>query len=217
MNTGKWIVHLVSVIVVYLFCVASAQAEIIDVKKHGQWKSCIFSMSGEQTVVMSCSGYHESSLHIQMFPRSEKNPIRKRELFMFVKSVSEDKLHDIRRAFPMTLKGQMRADMGKIYDTVFTFSLYDDNIFVSFPDSLTDALIREGQKGNTMRFKVDSGNKHFFFKYSLIGFSAAYSRCLELLDRLERKTLKDPDKKYFEPEPYGGRSKRPRSDAEYFF
>ena len=107
----------------------------------------------------------------------------------------------------------MRVDKRKIYNVSSLIHSKNGLLVQDINGDLHPEFFTDAMKGNTLRIKMDF-DKPVILRFSLQGFTAAFYRCMDLLDALESSS--NPDEQYF----YNDNGKDSRNiydqDLEFF-
>lgn len=187
----KKVLAAVCVMVMLLCSLSQAQAEILEPQSHRDWKSFIvttqnvtlarmFTSDGQTLMVMDVGPGGRYSLHL-----IESVPEKERDSLILLDGLS--------------LYGKMRVDRSTMYDVRFVLHSQGDALSAELVGDFHERLIAEARKGSRLRLKMD-GEEPSYLTFSLMGFSEALNRCMELARIIEG--MDPPDSDYFdEPSP----------------
>ncbi len=167
-------------------CNTILASTIKEPKKHNNWTSYIVE-NYEMTLVRICTiGTEKTSLCIDFAPNGE----------MFFEIFAPAPLSNV-ESTEIQLSGAMRIDKRPVEACSFMYraSVGTNYLTLAIRDISIKKFADQAVVGNTVRFKIDSleaGAKDFYFRYSLLGFSAAFNRALDLARLLWKRPSPSP-------------------------
>lgn len=192
--------------VVMLFCALSqAEAEILEPQSHRDWKSFIVTTQNVTLARMFTSD-GQTLMVIDVAPGG-------RYAINLIESVPESERDSLVLLDGLSLYGKMRVDRSTMYDVRFILHSQGDALSAELVGDFHERLIAEARKGSRIRLKMD-GAEPAYMTFSLMGFSEAMNRCMELARIIE--DMDPPDSDYFnEPSPDSWFDE-PQDDGAYF-
>jgi hypothetical protein len=171
----------------------SASADIIEKQKHRDWESFILTFNGGSCARMTTT-VGNTMLAVDIHPKSAQFPYGMYQVKMM------EILHGQQKAgwemmVPITLHGKMRVDARTIYEVRFDFSLEGDILFANLGGEFNTTLVDEAMRGLRLHLRINSpkaGGNPAIATFSLMGFTAAYNRCMNLMPLLERMSAPAP-------------------------
>lgn len=179
--------------ITFLCLVSTASAEIIEKQRHKDWDSFILTFNGGSCARMTTT-VGNTMLAVDIHPRSAQFPYGMYQVKMM------EILHGQQKAgwemmVPITLHGKMRVDSRTIYEVRFDFSLEGDILFANLGGEFNTTLVDEAMRGLRLHLRINSpkaGGNPAIATFSLMGFTAAYNRCMNLMPLLERMSAPAP-------------------------
>ena len=114
---------------------------------------------------------------------------------------------------PTILYGESRIDEKRTQKIQYSMTTENDFMFIVIAPSDGRRLLREAINGQVLRFKIDlDTGKSVYFRFSLSGFTAAYSRAQDIC--ISSSSNYNDDSRYFEKRP--PKVVEPIPDAAYF-
>lgn len=181
----------------------SSYGKIYSSRVHGNWESFILD-SGEygSIRIMTSSKQKDGSLVVDFYPNMCQ--------IGYIKIIQScPDCGD----FSNTLKlhGESRIDRRAIQYTSYEVEMYDGFIFVNIAAEDGYKLLKDFKEGQTVRFKILINGKPAYYRFSLIGFTAAYNRAYNIC----KYASTDDDARYFEDRSDQSKN-RQLPDAAYF-
>lgn len=184
---------ILTLLITLLTFAGNASAEIIEKQRHKDWESFILTFDGGVCARMSTLS-PPTLLIVDIFPRSAQYPSGMYQV-KFIEPQNAQQKANLEMMVPFSLGGKMRVDQRSIYDVTFDFSMLDNLLFVNLGGQFGQTLVDEAKRGRELFVRIDpvrKGANPTLTKFSLMGFTAAYNRCMSLLPLLERMTSPAP-------------------------
>lgn len=180
-------------LVTFLCLVSTASAEIIERQRHKDWES--FILTFEDGVCARMTTFVEPSIFVvDIFPKSERYPYGMYQVKIIEPQTDEQKAN-WEMVLPLSLGGKMRVDSRSIYDVRFDFSMTNNVLFINLGGEFGQTLVDEAKRGRSLFLRINPVRKEgnpVLLKFSLMGFTAAYNRCMSLIPLLERMSAPVP-------------------------
>lgn len=190
-------------IMLTLSLATSSYGKIYSSRVHGNWESFILD-SGEygSIRIMTSSRQMDASLVVDFYPNMCQTG--------YIKIIQScPGCSDFSKT--LTLHGESRVDRRAIQYTSYEVEMYDGFIFISINAEDGHKLLKDFKEGQTVRFKMLVNGEPAYYRFSLVGFTAASNRAYNIC----KYASTDDDARYFE-----GRPDQPKSrqlpDAAYF-
>lgn len=173
--------------------IGTASAEVIEKQQHRDWESFILTFDGGACARMTTI-LGSNMLAVDIHPRSRQYPYGMYQVKL-MEILQGSQKENWEMMVPITLSGKMRVDARTIYDVRFDFSLEGDILFANLGGEFNTTLVEEAKRGLRLHLRVDSpreGKQPGLATFSLMGFTAAYNRCMSLMPLLERMATPAP-------------------------
>ena len=187
------------------FSGAFAEDSATNIKKHKNWYSMLYTSKTRMVGRMASSPELNKDIFTIDFIPDNSTKLTNWELCI---SNKKDSLHQgwISMETPIKTSCSLRVDNRSIYSTDCLY-LDDENFYYLAIDAAYTPrkFLGDCLEGNTLRVKFTVNNKDFFERYSLSGFTSAFTRANNLIKA-------NNDSAYFN----NSNESSVKSDASYF-
>ena len=187
-----WLVLLVLVV-----SASAASAKIYDRARHWQWESMILTSKDDvvtriATEELDPKSHEKFVLAVDFPPQQCSNG----SIALIACAPG------MRRIPPQQGRAQIRVDSLDVIDADINVFMNSNSCAVVSVSNTTSELVNDAMRGTVIRFKLQIGESTLYRKFSLLGFTDAYTRsrqlCQVVKDALAAR--RGEDERHFEPE-----------------
>ena len=152
------------------------QGQLRNQQTFGDWSSAIFHVNNNDQIRMwTAAASSPCSFIVLDFDTSGDNYIAQ-----MIMNKQGNEIGTVNSPNKIELNCELRVDVNPVFYVSCFYS--DDNVgsYLSFSNGLGPRFISELKSGSTLRIKLQAGEKSFYDRFSLRGFSRSYGRAMSL-------------------------------------
>ena len=172
--------------VVLLLPSAAFSANFFEKKNHKNWNSFIVQDEYGSFMRMVTSGGNGIFLSIDFYP----NYNIPQESYSICVLLYDENLGNLNKNIQIT--GNIRVDKKNIYNIICTIKTDTNIIYNYIKGELSPYIFKDSIEGNTLRIKFNFDDPTIF-KFSLLGFTEAFNRCMQMISIMRNEYNKDED------------------------
>ena len=153
----------------------AAQGQLRSQKTYGDWVSAIFHINNTDKIRLTTNeiGYRNSFLVLDIDSSGYEAKL--------ITEKTDSEIGSVVSSDPVELNCELRIDTNPVFYVNCSFNDNNTASFLVFGQGLNSRFIDEMKSGSILRVKLQVGDKSYYDKYSLRGFTRSFNRGMSLM------------------------------------